>query len=127
MSRPHNVTVIVTIGYLTICAIAGIFIHNLKGDGMAKYRIKEMKSGHWSGYAGVKKVAGFTTEAGAREWLLDMISPVNVWGKLINPVTGEPAPPGKMWIRNIMSDVWVLESNRAKYTNTVASETYWCM
>src|SRR3990172_6140871 len=127
MSRPHYVTVIVTMGYLTICAILSIFIHNLKGEGMTRktYRIKELKSGVWACYLGRTKAAEFWTEEEARKWAFDMVNPVQTYGHKIHPVTGVPADEGKMWVTNIMSGTVVQISDRTPYTCSPASETYW--
>lgn len=35
------------------------------------------------------------------------------------------APAGKHWVRNIMSNEWVLEDSDTPFTSSVASETYW--
>jgi hypothetical protein len=46
-------------------------------------------------------------------------------GKATHPVTNEKAPAGMHWVRNILSGVWVLESETTPYTCSVQSETYW--
>jgi hypothetical protein len=38
----------------------------------------------------------------------------------------DEAPDGKKWIRNIMSNYWILEDEETPFTQSVASETYWC-
>jgi len=36
------------------------------------------------------------------------------------------APEGMKWVQNIMSNYWILEEKDTPFTQTVASETYWC-
>ena len=38
----------------------------------------------------------------------------------------DEAPDGKKWIINIMSNYWILEDEETPFTQSVASETYWC-
>jgi len=38
----------------------------------------------------------------------------------------DEAPEGMKWIQNIMSNNWILEEKDTPFTQTVASETYWC-
>ena len=70
---------------------------------------------------GVEYVRGQFTKIGA--WMLGRFS--DEWGNETNPVTGEVAPKGKMWILNVMTGKWVLTSIGEPYTLSVASETYW--
>ena len=52
--------------------------------------------------------------------------PTEPHGPLIHPETGEKAPDGKCWVRNIMSGTYVLEAIGTPWCCSVASETYWC-
>lgn len=47
-------------------------------------------------------------------------------GPLVHPETGEKAPDGMCWVRNLMSGKYVLETIGTPYTCSVCSETYWC-
>jgi hypothetical protein len=80
----------------------------------------------WCGYLGTRKVKEFLSDGdAARAWKRDIVSPVRDWGEAVNPVTGEAAPAEQMWIQSLMGP-WVLTSNRSRFTDTCASETYWC-
>lgn len=48
-----------------------------------------------------------------------------MFGELMNPETGEKAPAGKFWAKNIQGG-WFLEVIGASYTSSPASETYHC-
>jgi hypothetical protein len=94
---------------------------------MAKARIYQNIYGNWNAYLGTRKAQEFgTDEQGAKLWLLDQRRPKQHWyGDLLHPVTGAPAPEGKMWCMNFMSREWFLEDERTPYTVSPASETYW--
>lgn len=46
-------------------------------------------------------------------------------GRTVNPVTGETAPEGQVWVRSALNGAWVAEQAGIPYTLSVASETYW--
>lgn len=48
------------------------------------------------------------------------------WGKEVNPITGEKAPAGFFWARNVMSGKWFLEKVGTSFGVSPASENYWC-
>ena len=51
---------------------------------------------------------------------------VPLWGKEVNPITGEKAPAGQFWAKSAMSADWFLEKVGTSFTVSPASETYWC-
>jgi hypothetical protein len=51
---------------------------------------------------------------------------VPLWGKEVNPITGEKAPTGYFWTTNAMNGAWFLEKIGTSYGVSAASEHYWC-
>ena len=51
--------------------------------------------------------------------------PVSSHGVNVNPETGETAPVGYCWVRNIMSRKWMLEAIGTPFNCSVSSESYW--
>jgi hypothetical protein len=51
---------------------------------------------------------------------------VPLWGKEVNPITGEKAPTGYFWAKSAMSADWFLEKIGTSYGVSAASENYWC-
>lgn len=91
-----------------------------------KVRIYQNVWGNWNGYIGTRKVMEFGPHKGtADEWYLDQVSPRQTYGLAHHPTTGEPARPGTMWVRNLLSGQWFLENDRTPYSLSAASETYW--
>lgn len=91
-----------------------------------KYSIRENVYGEWTGYVGRHVHTRFGhDEVGAKEWLYDMKNPRYTYGEKNHPETGERAPDGYMWCKNLLSRKWFLEHERTPYTASPCSETYW--
>ena len=51
---------------------------------------------------------------------------VPLWGKEVNPITGEKAPAGQFWAKSAMNGNWFLEKVGTSFGVSPASENYWC-
>ena len=90
-----------------------------------KVRIARTNEG-WIGYRGRNKVEVFDSLELAQDWKRNIVSPKQDYGWDVNPETGEPAGPDKMWVRSAMNGKLILQGDRVPYTSSPASETYWC-
>lgn len=90
-----------------------------------KYTMRKTKGGY-TVYEGRRKLSKFENLNVAQAYLFDKQHPIQTYGHATHPKTGEPATPGMMWIQNIISNEYILVSNRTPYTLSVQSETYWC-